>query len=190
MDGWDQVRWTEARQIAEQMRLEEEAWPEPGITPRAHYAALRAAEDRAVAIRFIGHALPRMEAVAWGCAVLDAEASEVTLPIRDRRALDASLRWLGDPTDNWRRAAYDAAEEAGEATAEKLLGLAVFFSGGSISQPDLPPVLPPPSTAGAMAAAAVTTAAYRAADPIAALDRALDLGDKLAVLGTVALQDQ
>jgi len=189
MDGWDQVRWTEARQVAALMRIDEEAWPPAGMTPRAHFHALREAGDRPAAIAHLGHALPRFEALAWSCTVLDREAAGRTLRPHDRRALDAALRWLGDPGDAWRRAAFDAAEAAGEHAPERLLGLAVFFSGGSISQPDLPPVLPPPETAGAMAAAAVTVAGYRSADPAAALDRALDLGDKIAARGTRALKE-
>lgn len=188
MDGWDQVRWTEARQVVALMGIEEEAQPEAGITPRDHFVAVRQSGDRDDAIAFLGQALPRFEALAWACAILEAEAGHDPLRPRDRHALDVALRWLGDPSDDRRRAARDAAEAASERAPERLLGLAVFCSGGSISTPDLPPVLPPAEVAGRLAATAVALAAYRSANPVAVLDRALDLGDKMASQGTRAIK--
>ena len=188
MTAWDQVRWTEARQVAELMGIEEEAQPAAGITPQAHFARVRGTGDRDDALAFLGQALPRFEALAWACSILEDEAARTPMSARDRRALDVALRWLGDPSDERRRAAQDAAEDASERAAERMLGMAVFCSGGSISLPDLPPVLPPPEIAGRLAATAITLAAYRSADPVAVLDRALDLGDKVAAQGTRAFK--
>ena len=188
MDGWDQVRWTEARQVVALMGIEEEAQPAPGITPQAHFAAVRDGGDRDDALAFLGQALPRFEALAWACTILEEEAGRHPLPARDRRALDVALRWLGDPSDDRRRAARDAAEDARERAPERMLGMAVFCSGGSISLPDLPPVLPPAEVAGRLAATAISLAAYRSGDPVAVLDRALDLGDKVAAQGTRAFK--
>lgn len=188
MDAWNEVRWTEARQVAELMGADEAALPDTGITPAAHYAALRSAGRRDVAISFLGHALPRLEAITWACTILEDAAGERRLTARDRRALDVSLRWLGDPSDECRRAAQDAADEAGERAPERVLGMAVFCSGGSVSMPDLPPVLPPPEVAGRLAATAIVMAAYDGPDPVVVLDRALDLGEKIAALGTRAIK--
>jgi hypothetical protein len=189
MGEWDQVRWTEARQIAELMRVDDEAMPAPGVEPQAHYRTLRDGGQRPSAAMYLGHALPRFEAIGWACSILEEEGRERALKPADRRALDVALRWLGDPSDERRRAAQEASDAASAGSAERALGLAVFLSGGSISQPDLAPVLPPPEAAGAAAAGAIVIAAYRSDDPEAVLDRALDLGEKLAAQGTRALKE-
>ncbi|WP_299647174.1 hypothetical protein [Sphingomonas bacterium] len=186
--GWNQVRWTEAHQIASLMGTPADALPEAGVTPDQHYAALREAGDRPGAVNFLGHALQRLEALAWAARVLEMEGATRELRRPDRQALDHALRWLGDPNDVTRRAAMDAAEAAGEASPERMLGTGVFFSGGSISDPDLPAVLPAPELAGRFAAIAVTLAAARAEDRDAVLDRAMALGERVASEGTGALR--
>lgn len=182
-DGWAEVRWTEARQITELMGQDEAAWPEPGIEPREHFAALRTRAAKSDAVSFLGHALQRFDALAWASRILEQEAAHVRLRPRDRQALDFALRWVGEPTDDHRRAAFEAAEAAGENAPERMLANAVFFSGGSISLPDLPPIPPSPELAGKLAAVAVVMAAGRSDKGDEMLDRALDLGDKIAANG-------
>ena len=82
----------------------------------------------------------------------------------------------------------DAAEEADEASPERMLATAVFFSGGSISLPDLAPIPPAPELAGKLAAVAITMAATRAKTCDEVLDRALDLGERVAAKGARALE--
>ena len=185
--GWNQVRWTEAHQIASLMGLDEDALPAPGVTPEQHYATLREVGEPWVAIDFLGHALPRLEALSWSAKVLEQEAEAQQLKRADRQALDHALRWLGDPSDQNRRASFDAANAAGERSPERMLALGVFFSGGSISEPDLPPVLPKEGIAGRLAAGAITAAAFRNTDHLALFDRALALGEKVAADGLKAL---
>ena len=187
MAEWAQVRWTEARQLAAYQGVQPGEEPAEGVTPAEHWAALRAAGDRKGAVMFLALALPRFEAIAWAAHVVEAIANERRLAGPDRQALDYALRWLGEPNDERRRAAFAVAEAAGERAPERFLGFAVFFSGGSISGVDLPPVLPAPEVAGKMAGGALTFAANRAADPAGTLDRALDLGEKVAELGMQAL---
>ena len=184
MDDWTQVRWTEARQILSLMGQEEAELPEPGIDPKTYYAARRAAQDRSAATNFLGHALPRLEAIVWASHILDEQSRTITLAPMDRQALDYALRWIGDPNDDRRRTAMDAAGEAGRRSPERLLGMAVFYSGGSISLPDMPPVLPPPEAAGRLAASAILIASHRVADAAGMLDHALDMGEKIATQGT------
>lgn len=187
--GWNQIRWTEARQIASLMGVDEAAMPDEGTTPEAHYRALRDGGDRTGAILFLGAALPRLEAIAWAARILEQEASDRALKAAQRQALDHVLRWLGDPSDQSRRATRDAADAAGDRSAEGLLALGVFFSGGSISEPDLPPVPPGPGVAGRLAAGAIIQAAARAPERRnAVIDRALDLGERIAGDGTRALE--
>jgi hypothetical protein len=186
--GWNQVRWTEAHQIASLMGQADEDLPEPGVTPDQHFAGLGAQGDRLGAVSFLGHALPRFEALAWAARILEQETATRELRRPDRQALDHALRWLGEPNDAARRAAHDAAEAASERSPERMLAMGVFFSGGSISDPDLPAVPPAPELAGRFAAVAVTLAAARAEDGNAVLDRALALGERIAAEGTSALQ--
>ena len=183
---WNQVRWTEAHQIASLMDAGGAA-PAEGVAPDEHYRGVRDGGDRLTAVSFIGHALPRFEALAWAARVLDEQAAALTLSRADRQALEHALRWLGEPDDANRRAAMAAADAAGEDTPERMLATGVFFSGGSISEPDLPPVMPPPELAGRFAAIAVVMAAARVEERDAVLDRALDLGERIATDGAAAL---
>lgn len=184
---WAAVRLTGARQVAELVGLPREAWPDAETGVQAHYAMLRAAGDDVAALAFIGHALPRLEVVTWAARILDAESRTRLLDFEDRQALDRALRWLGAPDDAGRRETYEAALEAGDRAPERLLGFAVFFSGGSMSQPELPAVLPPPEACARCAVGAVTLAAHRSDDPAAALLAALALAEAVAARGVAAL---
>ena len=115
MTDWTTIRMTQARQVAELMGTDEDALPPPEQAVRAHYDALRAdGGSGRHAIAFIGHALPRMEAIAWAARLLDEESRRIDLARRDRQALDHVLRWLGDPDDGRRRSARESADAAGE----------------------------------------------------------------------------
>ena len=187
MTEWSAIAFTEARQVAELAELE--TLPDTEVGVRAHHHALRELGRDDEALTFVAHALPRAEAIGWAGRILEEEARTVTLDRADRLALDYALRWLGEPDDARRRSAYDTAHGAGERAPERLLCLAVYFSGGSISLPDLPPVLPRPEIAGRFAAAAVRTAAYRSANPAAVIQRALDLAESVGERGASALGD-
>lgn len=170
------------------MEVEEAELPEAGIPPADHYQQLRDGGDRAGAVMFLAHALPRVEALAWAGHVVEAAAGTRQLSRTDRQALDHSLRWLGDPNDATRRAAFEASKLAGDRSPERMLATGVFFSGGSISEPDLPPIQPEPGLAGRFAGVAITMAAGRAEDRDAFFDQALDLGEKVAAEGVAALE--
>jgi hypothetical protein len=60
------------------------------------------------------------------------------------------------------------------------------MSGGSISEPDLPPVLPAPELSGKLAAGAIIVAAHRSGDAKAALEAALEFGEGIAARGVDA----
>lgn len=187
MGEWTAVKLTGARQVGELMGMEAAALPDGELAAPDHYAALRAADSNDEALGFIGHALPRLEVVSWAARILDEESRGRTLDSADKQALDRSLRWLDDPSDGARRDAYDAALDAGERAPERLLGFAVFFSGGSMSLVDLPPVLPPPEACARCATGAVMLAAHRSGDPKGLVARALKLAESVAERGTRAL---
>ena len=187
MGDWTVIRLTQARQVAELMELSDDEMPDEALGVREYYdqARQRSPGD---ALDVIGHALPRFEAVSWAAAVLDRESRQRPLKPRDRQALDSALRWVGEPDDANRRAAYAAAQQANEDSPERLLGYAVFLSGGSLSEPDLPPVLPQAATCCQLAVAAVRLAGYRNDDPVPLYEWALEKAESVAEKGAAALR--
>ena len=188
MSNWSAVRLTKARQVAELQGVDELVLPSADIAAIDYYQALRSASERLDAIDFIGHALPRFDLIAWAAHILEESSRKRALPVRDRQALDHALRWLGEGSDANRRSAFDTAQKASSDSAEKLLALAVFFSGGSISMPDMPPVLPHPAMAARMATNAIKIAAYRTDDSNAFFDAALVLAETVADQGAKAIR--
>lgn len=178
MKRWKQVRWTEAGQVTAILE-----WPvseHDQDPPEAVFDRLRKEGRDDDAVLFLGQALPRYEVVAWAVRTV-RELSPPDLAPRDAAALDAAQQWLRDPSENRRRAAYDASETAGSVSAQRMCALAVFFSGGSLAPPDVEPLPAPKDALGAFAAGAVLTAATRSGRRQEGLRAALALGDALAV---------
>lgn len=140
------------------------------------------------AIRFLAHAVPRREGIwwAWVCA---KRAAQDPVPPPAKAALDATERWITQPSDDNRRAAFRAAEQATFGTPAGCTALAVFLSGGSLAPPQLQAVPPGELQAPKAIAGAVTLAAL-AGGPDGAPDRfrafvtqGLDVVDKLKLWG-------
>jgi hypothetical protein len=112
------------------------------------------------AVRFLAHALPKREAVWWGWVCAKRIAGEAPPP-KVKAALEATEKWIAQPTDENRRAAYAAAEAAPFSTSAGCAGLAAFFSGGSLAPPDLPPVPPGEFLAAKAVSGAVIFAAVQ-----------------------------
>jgi len=93
------------------------------------------------AVRVLAYALPIRDAITWSnsCA---RQSSEPNPAEKLSAALEAVDRWLAEPSDDNRRAAMKAAEQAELSTAAGSTALAVFLSGGSLAPPDAP-VVPP-----------------------------------------------
>jgi hypothetical protein len=107
------------------------------------------------AVRVVAFALPRREAVwwAWVCA---RKASGAEPPTKLKSSLDATEKWIVQPTDAYRRAAMAAAEAVGFGTPAGCAGLAAFMSAGSIAPSNVPAVPPPELMTGTAVAASVT----------------------------------
>ena len=179
MGEWKTIRLTEAAQVHALLDDEARAQPDDELALRAYYDEAKAT-DSMFALDIIGHALPRREVIAWAAGLLDSGARERPLGPRNQQALDCVLRWLGDPEDEYRRAAFEAAEQASSDSPARLLGMAVFMSGGSLSPEDAPPVLPDPVTCNRLAIAAVKAEAYRGEDADAFVAHALDAAEAAA----------
>lgn len=136
--------------------------------PRAYIALLVERDLHADAIRFIAHALPRREAVwwAWVCArkVAGAEPKPAV-----KAALDATERWIVQPTEEHRRQALHFGEAADFGTPAGCAALAAFMTSGSLAPPNAPPVPPDEfmtakAVAGSVTLAAVTVEPERAVE--------------------------
>jgi hypothetical protein len=124
----------------------------PDATPSGFMRELVGAGLLADAVRYLAQAVGPARAIAWSLACLKelrAESFPDSAP-----AVAIFEAWMSDPSDGNRRAAAEAAEEG----PERSLGLAIFFSGGSIAPPDVNPVPPPPYLAGKLAAGAIMLA--------------------------------
>lgn len=179
MSEWRTVRWTQARQVARLLDEESTTLPGEGVMPAAWFAALRDDGRLEDAAEFLGAALPRFESVAWATRAVGAMRGDDLTP-GDAQASHAARAWVDSPDEDRRRAAHAASATAGGSSPERLLGLAVFMSGGSIAPADLDAVNPEAHICGRMAAAAVIAAAHTTADPAAALMQALAAGETLA----------
>jgi hypothetical protein len=129
-------------------------------TPLEFLDALIAHERFADAIHFLAHAIPKREAVWWGCLCIKLAGGENLSP-KELAALTAAVRWALRPEEEYRAAAKEPAKAAGLGVPAGNLALAVQFSGGSLTPPGLPEVPPKPtltaqSVAGAIKLAAVT----------------------------------
>lgn len=188
MAEWSIVLWSDAAQLAAEAGLPPDQRPAAGVAPAAWVAQLKQAGNLQLAVKIIGLALPRMEAIAWAAAVVGDGVDQHSLPVARRLLLDATLRWLDDPSDEHRWSLYHSAEKGEDDWPEKLLGLAAFFSGGSIGPEEIEPILPAPFLTGELASGAVLLAAASASNPAAGLAMALALGEQVAVSGRAALK--
>ncbi len=119
-------------------------------------------------IRLLAFALPRREAVGWGClCVRHSLGTENASQISKTQV--AAERWVSSPDEGNRQAAKAAVPEDGPESPSDLLALAAFYSGGSVVEPELDPVPPPDHVtpqfvAGAVMIAAVKTQPEKAAE--------------------------
>ena len=182
MSAWPVVSWTEAGQLLElfgDVFDPSEFADSAHLAPEPFFTSLVARRRFDVAVFFVAHALPRYEGVIWAAHVLlENKAIDRAHPV-----MNATLRWIDNPTDALRREVKALTDAQGDMSSACMLGLGVFTSGGSISMPDLPPVLPAPSASARCAAGAVITAAYAGPEPEVLLSRAADAGKAMASQG-------
>lgn len=133
----------------------------PDMTPRQFLDLLIQKDHLSDAVRFLAGALTKPEGVWWG--IQGARATAVfpaALPPGQVAALAAAEKWLQDPSEDNRRAAFPAALEAGVSTPAGLVAIGVFYSGGSLAPASVPTVPAGEHLTAAMIAGAITQAAY------------------------------
>jgi hypothetical protein len=111
--------------------------------PAAFVILLAREGDPADAVEFLARWLPPRQRIWWGCLVLWYLYRHEP-PAAVEATLAALVRWVEEPTDENRRAVRAAGDVLGSAHPAGALALAAFWSGGSMSAPHLPEVLPPP----------------------------------------------
>lgn len=132
------------------------------------------------ALSVLAHALPKREAVWWGCVALrEAEPPDPGSPAE--AALAAAESWVYNPGEQTRQPIGEAAAKAGLGTPTGWAAMAAFWSGGSLAPPDSP-VVPPKddltgkAVAGAISLAAIDDDPQRAAGKsVAFIKMALDI---------------
>jgi hypothetical protein len=179
MNKWNKTSWTDAGQIFDFIggAIKHEGKAEALKTgPVDYFDALVANGKLREAVFFVGHALPRYEGVVWAAQTM----LTANLVDRNHPLMKAVLRWIDDPDDDSRRAVKGYAEKEDSFSPQHMLGMAVFMSGGSISLPDLTPVLAPQDASAKYAVGAVLGAAYATADPKKIMRQAAEIGHAMA----------
>jgi hypothetical protein len=159
-----------AQELCQHFALSDEAKPllKPQQTPAQLLEALVAKNLLIDAIRLLAHALPKREAVWWALSCARTAHGANPAP-KIVAALQATDKWVLDPSEENRRAAWDAAEPAEFGTPAGCAAAGAFWSGGSLAPPNVP-VVPPgefltaQGVAGAVLLAAVLTQPEKAAD--------------------------
>lgn len=141
VDGLPKVEAQTAAEVLElyEPSAEAAALAQADTTPARYVDLLFEAELFDDAISFLCYALPKREVVWWGLTCAHEATGEKAAP-ELTQALEATQQWLDDPTDDLRRAARVAAEVATYGTPAGCMALAAFFSEGSLSPADCPPV--------------------------------------------------
>lgn len=156
--------------VCERFELSEgaQAISPEGLTPEQFLGRLIEGEHFADAANFLAHALPVREAVWWAATSTRAAAAE--MDAKNAQVLSLAERWVREPTDDNRYAAFAAAQEAGLNSPASFVGVAAYMSGKSIAPAELEAVPPPEGVTGTMAACAVILSAVTP-DPLQATDK-------------------
>ena len=171
-----------ASEVAKPLSLSDKAVQllTPSITPRQFFDVLLNAPLPDDAIRFLAAALPKREAVGWGVLCIKSVLPKPSEPAA-AKALALAEIWVKDPSEANRQAAGAAAEAAGYGTAMGCLAAGAFWSGGSLTPPDLPPVPPRDDLTGTAITGALFLAAVATPDgPEPTKAKFLALGAEIA----------
>lgn len=132
-----------ASEICKHIDLEKEAEAllAPEQTPEQYLKILIDNKQYYAAVLFLSHALPKRESVWWSCVCTKATVSDKTT--KDNvEALKSAEQWVYNPTEENRRLAEKLAEKTEFRTPASWTAMAAFWSGGSVTGVDEPPVPP------------------------------------------------
>ncbi|GAB3792480.1 DUF6931 family protein [Dyella agri] len=152
----------------------------PEMTPQAAVQSLLDAGEAQDALKLLARLLPKRYAVAWLCQC----ARDQPLELEDKAGASLAEKWVREPTESNRRAAYEFANSGGYKSLGAWMAAAAGWSGGSLAPAAQETPAPPPEhlTACATVAAANLMAAL-VAEQFAAR-RAEFVARALTLLGT------
>ncbi len=159
----------------------------PELAPLPFLDALVEAKAFVDAVNFLAFGLPKREAVWWASVALRAGGAAEVGPARD--AVSAAEEWVRRPSEENRIAAGARAEQLTKDQPAGWAAWGAFWSGGSLTPPDLPPVPPGATLTAKAVAGAVTLCA--AVDPKRAPERFaafITLGKDIALGGNGRLK--
>ncbi|MBS8225488.1 DUF6931 family protein [Vannielia litorea] len=123
--------------------IEEDVTARPaGHTSITFIETLAKSDTPEEALTYCAYVLPRRFAVWWGHECL--KKIDETLDDADRDMLELAAKWVGDPDEDSRYRALDAAMEAKVKSPGVWVALGAGWSSGSMAGADVPPVPPPP----------------------------------------------
>ncbi|MFO0880582.1 MAG: hypothetical protein U0840_24815 [Gemmataceae bacterium] len=185
--GFKKVTARTAREVCQLAELDLAELPAvgPEQTPRSYLDVLWRQQKYPDGVKFLAAALPKREAIWWGCLCLH-QAGHDREPA-DAAMMAAIMRWVQEPTEARRK-------EAEKLTpGENPLGFllrAVLWTGGSLAPAGAPEVAPGPQLPAKGVSGAVLLAAVLG-PPEATLDRFRDylalgmlVGRELAAIPT------
>lgn len=137
------------------------------------------------ATRLMAHALPKREAVWWGC-MCALHTAPADLPAADRKCREAAEEWVRQQAEKSRRTAWELARACKFGSPEAGTAAAAFWSGSSIAPEGRPAVPPAPHLTGTAVAGVVSIAAVRGdvSRRDARLRRFLESGRNIAAGGS------
>jgi len=149
-----------ASEIYEHIDLEKdaEALIDASYSPAQYLEALMNDKQYYSAVIFLAHALPKREAVWWACL---CSKSVITADTKkdDVDALKAAEQWVYNPNEENRRLAEKLALKTEFVSPPSWAAMGAFWSGGSVTGIDDPPVPPAPYLYAHAVAGAVNLAA-------------------------------
>lgn len=131
---------------------------DPDVKPRPFLDILIEKRLNDDATMLMAHAMPKREAIWWACHCVRMAHGE-KLPPGAEEVLTCAETYVAKPTDELRRKTFEKAETSNFDPPAGFVGMAVFFSSGSLSLPNLPPVPPKDHLAAGMVGNAVKVAA-------------------------------
>jgi hypothetical protein len=122
------------------------------------------------AVRVLAFSMGKLTAIEWALQCVQIAGADGMSQL-DEKILSIVQNWLGNRTEDLRRAAYAAAQEAEHSTPASWVAMAAFWSEGSMGPPPPAPPLAPGPTQCAHAATGAILLAAVARQPEKAPDR-------------------
>jgi hypothetical protein len=135
----------------------------PDAKPRPFLETLIEKKHHADAALLMAHAMPKREAVWWACSCI----RKIVAPLKptDEGILKTAEDWVAKPSDELRRETFRLAEVDSFEPPSGFVGMAVFFSSGSLAPPGLPVVAPKEHLTATMVGNAVRVVAASQGGP-------------------------